>query len=247
MNHIPPLAEVKSDSKLNLGNFDYDRIARSFGGLISREEIGEILVATKDSPELIDFLLASWVKSPRRICRGYHGTYCRLLDYRISPERPDLCLYISRMSGAVLSESWGEHRKGGLPNGIFDAAAIIFDLTAKKDFPKVYRIVREGYEAFKRLPAPNEALEREIKLKIMRGKKERCLPSFPSTRKTFSARQLWQAFPIEIREEEFGGSFYRFKDILEYLAREDPTDGPFRVERIPNGNDSSRFRLIGDE
>ena len=221
------------------------------GGLIPPEEIGEILTATQSArPELIDYFLYSWVKNPRRILRNYSGTFVRLPDYHVLPG-VEFPLYVSRMNGAVLPESWGARRKRGVPldanSSIFDVAAIIFGLQEKKDFPKVYRIVRKAYEAFKHLPGATEESNRENARSVVRRIKARCLPYFPSDRKTYSARQLWDALPVEVREEEFGGSFYRFKDDLEYFAREDPFEGPFRVERIANGKGSSRFRLLGKD
>jgi hypothetical protein len=151
----------------------------------------------------------------------------------------------------VLSKSWGRYGEGGLRNGIFDAATLILQL-GKKDFPEVYRRVRERYEEYKRLreicaavPEEAEALRRKTNIDNLSRIKERCLPYFASTRETFSARQLWDKLPGEIKEETFGGSFYRFSDFLKDLADEDPTEGPFRVERIANGKDRSRFRLLG--
>ena len=240
-----------AESKLNLGHFDYDRIARENGGLIPREDIGEILAATKNYPELIDYLLRSWVKNPRRIAISYTGTYCRLLDYRVLPN-VELPLFVSRVSGAVLSESWGEHRTGGLANGIFDVCAIIYGLTEKRDFPKVYLIVRKTYEAFKRLPGATEESNQENALETVRYTKELLVPYFRSffsnsIRQAPKARRLWKVLPLEIREEEFGGSAFTFLRFLEHLAREDRTEKPFRVIEHRYGNkNGSRFRLIGD-
>jgi len=155
-------------------------------------------------------------------------------------------LVVSLMSGTVLSESWGQVRGDYGRNGIFDAVAIITGLTETKDFPKVYQLVRKAYEEFKRLPALSEAEYQQSVVEAVYEAKKRCLPYFPASRETFSARQLWDPLPIEVREEEFGGSFFRFSDFLKDLAREDPTEGLFRVERIANGH-GSRFRLSGNE
>src|ERR1700756_774045 len=81
---------------------------------IPKEKIGEILNATKNNPELIDYMLRGWVKNPRRIAVNYRGTYCRLLDHHILPEI-GFPLYVSRVNGSVLPESWGERRKRGVP------------------------------------------------------------------------------------------------------------------------------------
>lgn len=86
----------------------------------------------------------------------------------------------------------------------------------------------------------------KILVEKLRKRKERLLPYFPSSRKTFSARQLWAALPSEVKEQEFRSGFYRFKDFLTGLALEDAdSDGEFfRVQRIANGKGSSRFRLL---
>jgi hypothetical protein len=236
-------------NRLALGNFDLERIAAYSGGKISREEIGEIFAATTQNEALIDYLLRSWVKDPRRIAVHYHGTLCRLLDYEVIPGI-GIPLHVSRVSGSVLSESWGKHRVGGLRHGIFDVAAVIFGLTEKKDFPKVYFIVRKAYEAWKHLPVLTKAEAEEIKTKIVQRAKDRLLSCFvpfysDSIRKAPSAQKLWQVLPSDVRDEEFGGSFRRFREFLEYLAEEDPTEGPFRVSCHPYGK-ITRFRLSAE-
>jgi hypothetical protein len=221
-------------------------------GLIPPERIGEILAATKDNPELIDYLLRSLVANPRRIAVAYHGSYCRLLDYHLSPKRPDLPLVVSRYSGALLSESWGKYRGGYSTHGIFDVAAVILDRTAKRDFPIVYRRVREAYNAFKREPVASEAERRARWLESVQGTKERlflyCEPFFGlSIRRSPTARALWKKLSPEIKEEEFGGSAKTFLDFLKYLAFEDLTEKPFRVSehRYATGNRNSRFLFRG--
>src|SRR5262249_20509849 len=139
---------------------------------------------------------------------------------------------------------------GGLPHGIFKTAAYIFGLTRTRDFPEVYRRVRAAYEAWKCCPMLNEAEIREITVQGVQARKERLLPFFvpfysDSIRKAPSYTRLWQALPQDLRDEEFGGSIYRFRDFLEDLAREDPTDGPFQVEKHEYGK-ITRFRLSGE-
>jgi hypothetical protein len=146
--------------KYDLGKFDYPRIAREMGGLVPWEDIGEILSATKNNSHLIYFLLCAFVKDPRRIAIRYQGKSARLRGYRISPDL-DYDLEVSLMSGTVLSKSWGKPRGDWLKNGIFDVAQIVHRLE-RKDFPQVYRIVREAYDDFKRRPPLSEAQAREI-------------------------------------------------------------------------------------
>lgn len=251
MKDSSALAEVNSKNHRNavldrvaLGNFDYEKIAAHFGGKISREAIGEIFAATTNEqygPELIDYFLRAWVKNPKRIALAYHKSYCRLLDYHFPGE--EFPLYVSRVSGSVLSESWGEHRTGGLGHGIFDVAALLHGLPGKKDFPKVYAIVRETFEEALRSPRPSEAEIGEMQKVALAHLKERLLPYFAplySTviRRAPSAAKLWKPLPLEIKEEEFGGSFRRFREFLLSLDLEDPTEGPFRVSASDCGNNT---------
>jgi hypothetical protein len=148
----------------------------------------------------------------------------------------------------VLPESWGECRERGAileyDSNLFDVVRIVRELWGAKDFPLIYGIVRALYENFKRLPVPTEEAIRESVRSNVQYAKERCLPYLPSfTRETFSARQLWDMLPVEVREEIFGESFYRFSDFLKDPARQD-SDDPFSVERISNGH-GNRFRLTG--
>jgi hypothetical protein len=243
--HDNPVPQ-KVKFKVGLGHFglkDFERLSRLTGGLVPKEDIGEIFNATKNNPGLILFLLRAFVKNPRRISIRYWGKSCRLLDYPANPQA-DVPLVVSLNSGTVLSESWGEIRGDYGRNGIFDAVHIIKGLMRSSDFPRVYKLVRAAFEEFKRLPVLSEAEARANAVETVYGAKARCFPYLPASGKTFSATRLWKALPIEVREEEFGGSFRRFSDFLKDLAEEDPTEGPFRVERTPNGH-GIRFRIEG--
>jgi hypothetical protein len=82
--------------KVGLGHHglkDFERLSRLSGGLIPKENIGEIFNATKNNPPLVLYLLRSFVKNPRRISIRYWRKSCRLLDY---PARYNRKLWMRR-------------------------------------------------------------------------------------------------------------------------------------------------------
>jgi hypothetical protein len=243
-------SEVKF--KVGLGQFglkDFARLSRLTGGLVPKEDIGEIFNATRNNPQLILFLLRAFARNPARILVSYTGKLAELPDYPANPNAP-VPLVVSLMSGTVMSKSYGEHRGEGGKNGIFDAVAIMTGLMGKWYFPQVYRRVRKAFDEFKSYPPLSPEQVEEIRLEALRRKKERIFsyvePFFGlRIRRSPKARTIWKTLPLEVQEEEFGKSPPRFKDFLSALASEDASGELFRViEHLYSAN-VTRFQFIG--